>query len=344
MSYFERCFEVVRYAMSQSLSWLAHIVYPTLLVCYVFFVGLKVNSDDPRILVSYISLCAYVLFLLVQLWWLNTESERKTREAEARHEAKMRETETRNDQRMRELDTCHEQNARNARYAEAMSCVHGAIHRVRDATRYLDRCIAGEVDYEVADLKDLLKPCMDSVAKAFTVVSGTSNRASIKLLDGPEEHHVVDHVRTFCRDSVSARDFFDRDKDEGHRHKVNGNTAYHEILYGHKPYFFENDLQSLGGHYHTTQYPDGKLPHRARIVLPIQYVRTDLEMRAAPSQPKILTLGFLSVNANATNVYREPYDVELGLAIADALFSVLKRAELAHDLLRRSNSIGDDRR
>ena len=336
---------VLQFVVSKFLYVVAHVLYPTLIFCYVFIEGIKVNPDDSRIFVSYVCLCIYVLVLLGLVWWTTAQSEQKLREAEARSEQKLREAGAQN-----------EENTRNARYAQAVKHIHGATHRVRDASRYLDRCLAGEVDYESATLKDLLKPCMDSVSRAFTVVTGVSNRASIKLLsprdsDGVKEldssrdidssqEHLVNHVRTFCRDSVSATDFFDMDKEERDQHKVNANTAYHEILYCNKVYFLSNNVQAMGDHYHSTGYPNGKLPYKARIVLPIRYVLTDREMHSpVSSESRIIMVGFLSVNANEIDVYREPYDVELGLAIADALFSVLKRAKIA-DMARRNKKGG----
>jgi hypothetical protein len=128
--------------------YVVHVVYPSLGVVGFIWGGAKAGANDPRVLASYIALCVYVLLLMATTAYIAAKFSRK------------------------------------ARYAQATSCIHAAIHRLRDANWYLERCISGEVSYEKAHLQKLLQPCLGSVAKAFTLVSSSTNRACIKVLGG----------------------------------------------------------------------------------------------------------------------------------------------------------------
>jgi hypothetical protein len=98
--------------------------------------------------------------------------------------------------------------------------------------------------------------------------------------------------------------------------------------------------------YKSSSGQDGKLPYRARILLPIRYTRTEAEMNQAQTasqlqsghrKGQVVTAGFLGVDTDSPGLYDEMCDVQLGLIVADALFPVLKRSWLAEDAtLRRS--------
>jgi hypothetical protein len=125
---------------------------------------------------------------------------------------------------------------------------------------------------------------------------------------------------------------------------VHKNTSYHEVLSGGKDFFFSNNLPKLGDLYLNTSKelcPDGKLSYKACIVLPIRYTRTEDEVGDSASESKVLTLGFLAVDTNCVDAYDELYDIELGGIVADALFPVLWRSEIAKDILHRNRAVAE---
>ena len=287
--------------------FLAEVLYPTLLVIYLIGVGLHANKDDPRVFVAYVGLFVYVLLLLIQVWYLTYKY------------------------------------GRDSRYAGAVSSIQQAALRARDAAAYLEQCNDGDAKYEVAELKSLLTPCMDAVAQAYSIVTGTRNRACIKLFGGVkgESEPSLDHVRTFCRDSLSTKDAFDVDKQERDLHKVRKNSSYEEILYNGQQYFFCNDWRRLGKLYKNSskgRYPKNQeLPYKAHITLPIRSPKT-YAADTSNQEEDVSTLGFLGIDTDTPDRYREPRDVELGMIIANALYVVLKRSWDAAQEAKRRNS------
>jgi hypothetical protein len=286
-------------------SLVVHVVYPSTVFLTLLWAGAKADLEHEKVLIAYIALCVYVALLIA----LNAHYTLRY--------------------------------ARKARYAEAMVSVHAAIHCIRDAGWYLDKCIWKEEKYSDDHLKDMLRPCTDAVAQAFSLVTGKTNRVFIKRLCSVEGQGVEgNYLETFCRDSVSAAANRDMDRNEGYQHTIYKNTAFRHIISRGQRYFFSNDVLAMNDYESTFQelFPDKKLPYRARIVFPIRYVRTEREMapnidantkeegRKSVMKAKIVTAGFLGVDTKSPNAYEEAGDVELGLAIADALFPILKRS------------------
>lgn len=272
--------------------FLAEFLYPTILVVYLLGVGFHASEDDPRVFVAYVGVFVYVLVLLAQLAYLTHKYEH------------------------------------DSRYAGAVSCIQKAVLSARVAATYLEQCNDGDADYEVARVQLLLMPCMDAVAQAYSIVTGTQNRACIKLFGGEKGKLEPDHVRTFCRDSVSTKECHDLDQKERDCHKIQKNSSYEEILYNGKPYFFCNDLRRLEPLYKNSskdRYPNKELPYKACITVPIRAPKDQTD-GSSDSEQDFSTLGFLGVDTNTPNRYGEPRDIELGRIVADMLYVVLKRS------------------
>ena len=296
--------------------WVVHTVYPSMYFITVLWIGFKsdLEREDAKILIADVSICLYVVLLLAALVYYMIIY------------------------------------APKARYADAMSLLHAAAHAARDANWYLDQCILGEDEYSRAELGKKLGPCVEAVAQAFTIVTGTRNRSYIKLLCGDEGQEALNYIQTFVRDSITTTDrqVQERDKDESNNHNVYKNTAYAAILEDGDRYFFSNDIRKMPkGYRSSSQKQHGQLPYKSRILLPIRYVRTasemtqgqsDSQLKSGPRRGKVVTAGFLGVDTNSPGVYDEACDVELGLMVADVLFPVLKRSWIAEELMQRGKT------
>jgi len=301
-------------------------IFPTLLFLSLIFVGFRIDKNDPKIFVAYVALAVNTVILLANIWHSAVRHERQINEYAGKFEQLIKE----HDRERRKYERRARVLERKARYAEAMLCIHHAVHQSRDATWYLEQCGRKEAVYHAAALRELLKPCMDAVVQALAVVTGTPNRACIKLLGGKkDDDNLLKHVRTLCRDSVSAELNKKRDAEEENLHKVGQNTAYRNILRDGEPYFFSNDLPS-GKFYENTSkklWANGALPYKATIVFPIQHVRSAKGAGAIQQS----TRGFLCVDASIINTYRGGYDTELVAIVADALFPVLEELQALQD-------------
>lgn len=207
--------------------------------------------------------------------------------------------------------------SRKARYAEATACVHQAVHELRDTSSYLTSCLHGVEKYELAEVKTHIATSLESVSRAYSIVTGTNCRVSVKILGGSDRAY----VKTLARDSASARTCHEKDKAEGKRHMVVKNTDYNLILNAGRSYFFCNNIPSSREYTNTSKDEYGeKLPYAAAIVLPIRSVDSQQSEGAAD---RYRCLGFLTVDSSARNAFLEKYDVQLGAIIADTLYPVM---------------------
>lgn len=206
--------------------------------------------------------------------------------------------------------------SRKARYAEATACIHQAVHELRDTGSYLTSCLHGVHKYELAEVKAHLSRSLESVSRAYSIVTGTNCRVAVKILGGSGSSF----VKTLARDSASAQSCHDKDKSEGKRHTVVKNTDYNLILNAGRPYFFCNNIPSSKEYINTSKDEYGeRLPYAAAIVLPVRSVNS----QQSEGADKYRCLGFLAVDSAARNAFLEKYDVQLGAIVADALYPVM---------------------
>ena len=65
---------------------------------------------------------------------------------------------------------------------------------------------------------------------------------------------------------------------------------------------------------------DWPLPYRSTIVWPIQ----QRESRLLPLRANVGCIGFLAIDSESRNVFRENWDFPIGAAVSDSLFHPLK--------------------
>ncbi len=269
-----------------------HIVYVVLVIALYFWAGAYAEKD-VKVLIAYIAVFCYVLLLMGLLAYFIVSYSRK------------------------------------ARYSEAMYCIHSAVHELRNASSYLDRCLIKPIEYESTKFKESLRAVLESVVQAFNIVSAISNRTCIKVLGGEIGN---EHVTTLCRDPASHERNKSRDVSEGQKHKVNLNTDYHLLVRAEQRYFLSNNLKKYPNYMNTSLNANDKssndgrwsLPYVSSLVLPIRYIEEE-SCDASRKDTRITILGFLAIDSQARGAYTERYDVEMGAIIADALYSVLSR-------------------
>jgi len=216
--------------------------------------------------------------------------------------------------------------SRKARYAEATICLHQAVHEIRDAGTYLNYCVDGGQKYELAEFKLYMTRMLESVVRAYAIVTGTNCRAAIKLLGNSGK---VSYVKTMARDSTSAQYCRDKDKNESNRHAVTKNTDYNLILNGGRAHYFSGDIVGAKDYLNTSREEYGdKLPYSSVIVLP---VRSATIPQPDSDADKYRVLGFLAVDSAARNVFVEKYDVQMGAVVADALYPIMDLWAHVHD-------------
>lgn len=231
---------------------------------------------------------------------------------------------------------------KSAKYADAMEQVHNSVHYARDAYRYLEACQNlddnGDIlNFEKQRFKLLLTNSLDAYSEAFTLVTGFSNRASIKVIGKGERNDISSHyAKTLARDSLSKKERQKQDDIEANQHLILNNTDYKQIFEG-KDYCLRNNLPEEGDSYENTSFPVGKniyteqnwpLPYRSTIVLPIRYVlsRDDLpDNNNLVDKKRGGTLyGFLTIDCDKTNVYDGNSSIQMAAIVADSLFPIMQ--------------------
>lgn len=220
--------------------------------------------------------------------------------------------------------------ARKARYAEATKCIHDAIHTARDAYHYLDWCHSPDREKVVFDnhrFRELMVTALTSASAAFSLVSGLKCRTTIKVLGQNDDGTL--YVSTVARDTVSCGLCKKIDDAEGKQHLVSKNTDFHLISEGNRPYFFNNNLPKYPNYLNTSQDiasygNNGKwnLPYKSSIVWPIRYVWEKGEAAINDGEKPEDFYAFLTVDSSSQEAFIEEFDVQMGAALADALFPV----------------------
>lgn len=225
--------------------------------------------------------------------------------------------------------------SRKARYAEANHFIHDALHTARDAYHYLEWCLSKEKleSFEKARFQGYIVRFLTSTSTAFSLVSATKCRASLKVIGKNDSG--AEYISTLARDQVSLEMCREMDEREGKNTKVDENTDFHLIVRQEINYFFNGNLPACDNYLNSnkSKYEAGKgavknwsLPYRSTIVLPVRYVWKCKEKIAAgkKEEEKCQDIyGFLTVDSSAKNAFSERFDVQVGALLADAIFSIM---------------------
>lgn len=205
--------------------------------------------------------------------------------------------------------------SRKARYAEAMRALHRCSHEIRDANWGIE-----ENNHELCMLS--VKSALNSLATAFSIITGTSCRACIKIIYHDSTKTPVEfYTSTFCRNQKVASS---ANKDSAA--PIEENTDF-TILYRQSDgenYFISNDLTKRKS-YHNSNWPS-RHDDRAKFIKErkYQYISTavwPIRAREGDNNPEVI--GFLCVDSLARGVFRRRYDIDTGAIIADMLYYML---------------------
>jgi hypothetical protein len=207
---------------------------------------------------------------------------------------------------------------RQALYAPAMLPAQKAFSGLADAS-----WTVVEGDGSQASFIHNLEKSLKYLADAFSIITDTSCRAAIKVVStGSGEVQVRDFkVVTLCRSSQQPEvDFPEPDR-------IGNNTDFLRIFVENENYFFCNDLPAEIGrgyqnsHWNTHVITERKFDYTATIVWPIgRVVPSDGER-----QGRREIIGFLCLDALATGIFQERFDIPLGAAFAQGLYLALHR-------------------
>jgi hypothetical protein len=190
---------------------------------------------------------------------------------------------------------------RRARYAEILPHLRTAVRSIlAESLR----------SHTVDEQKAVLAKVMDEVAKAFSILTGSSCRACVKVCRNKRGNKEL-QASTFCRHSA--------ERHTGDDHPVAHNTDFNDLYQDHsKKWFFGNDLPAMAGEKGYNNTSMGWIEkYRATLVWPIRSL-TD-NPQATPT-----LLGFLCVDSKMAQAFSEEFDYEVGAIVADTLSPFLE--------------------
>lgn len=196
----------------------------------------------------------------------------------------------------------------------AAAQVHEVFHLIRDAA-FL-RIVGGD-DADLRSLLASLGRIAMTTAAVFSATTDMPCRVTIKQLQLEDDVlHVLDLKRSAGKSRPGVLD------------KVEANSDFEAICSGAEPFFFCNNLPALaaaGTYRNSHASPGAALPYSSTIVWPIRKMLDDpsdaLALKTLVEDQDIL--GFLCVDAKQPNAFSNE-DAQLGAAIADTLYAVLK--------------------
>jgi hypothetical protein len=211
----------------------------------------------------------------------------------------------------------------------ALPSLHRAHHLLRDSTYAVVRG-------ETASAQDRLAASVAEMATVFSMITGQTCRASIKLLqlaaDAPEEVDPVRgaeylYVTTLCR-----HDHTNPPSTRGPDPLV-GNTDFMQVWDIESPgtCFISNDLDSVDPYEnsHRKGRPKATWAYNATMVWPIQ--KAEIESDDDPDGLGFDMLGFFCIDSLTRNIFRYDNDFHIGAGYADALYTHLSIRNLVAD-------------
>jgi len=212
--------------------------------------------------------------------------------------------------------------SRKARFAEATECIHQCFHNLRDAWFSM---LSGDSENT---FKEHLLSSVKSFSSAMTLISGVHCRVCIKDIVCPdpsiEPIERALKVETICRSEESS--ITDRQTQDDW---ISRNTDFNDLfMEPSKRFFICNDLNKLAGYQnsHWTQVTRVKKEYEyfSTIVWIVRKVFQGKVNFVESYHPDHDCIGFLCVDSMARGAFRRRFDVNLGMAYADALYIILK--------------------
>lgn len=227
---------------------------------------------------------------------------------------------------------------RHRRYVLAIPTLQDAFRVLGEATYAV---IAGQIDERA--FRRAIRDAIGSLAMAFTQVTGTRCRVSIKTVAAVPEALGKTHlgpddfaVTTLCR-SGSER----ADGNRAGPDLIARNTDFRAIFQG-QPYYFNNDLVGAArrfeyenSHWDQEAIRKDRVDYRSTIIWPVTPV--DLDEATEPGKPHPPVIAFVCLDNAIPHVFSEQFDVALGQSFTHALNLALwaldrARRERAKDL------------
>lgn len=233
-------------------------------------------------------------------------------------------------------------------YKDSYTYVHEAIHTNRNAYRYLELCMLGEVKYFEETFRQYMSSASTAMTLAFSLTTGKKCRTCIKLLTVASDDSL--NLQVIARDRESEKEYSYIDE-KALVINIKNDTIPRSIINGEINYFMHGDLSSLekakflqtsrieaGATYKEEHWysKEWKLPYISCIFSPIRYTRRsdeyspshqlmDEEQQAFP-----IYYGFFAVDSLVKNVFTEA-EHQMVSVFADSLFPVLS---LYNELLK----------
>lgn len=218
--------------------------------------------------------------------------------------------------------------SRKARYAEAAAPMAQCMTHLKLASEAIEQ---GNQQLAYQEIRG----CLESFSTAFTLVTGVLCRACICTVTIDEDRiSTADPVfekayvtRIFCRSSESAAD------PVAQWVPISENTDFDALCRGKtrrfwlsndisvEPNYKNSSLRDLYGGEWKEYFKNRRCRYISTIVWPVAVnsSRNSGEAKAAPDD----LVGFLCVDSKVKKVFNLDYDVDLGFALAESLFSVL---------------------
>lgn len=218
-----------------------------------------------------------------------------------------------------------------SRYAEANVVMERGLRRLKEVS---DRAMFRESSDD--EFIDGLGNVLSALAEAFTLVTGTNCRATLKevyyeaVISGRGSEQIQETNELVA--ASMARSDPDRNRtvrqEKGDR--VTDNSDFDSVIASSTP-FFNNDLPGLwmAGEYRNSHWDDSlrtsrEFPYRSAIVWPIEADRPG----AGPSEDADATrdrvIGLLCIDSKRSGAFRKATDIPMGALFAHALYPVLR--------------------
>ena len=201
--------------------------------------------------------------------------------------------------------------SRKSRYAEVMPKLKTALAGVISESL--------NPGHKVEEKKGHLAKVMDDISGVFSILTGSSCRACIKMVRGPSKKQSTVEAVTFCRSSDESA--------IGESHPVAHNTAFNSLFQDPaKLWFFGNDLPEMASQgAYTNTNKDWKKKYRSTIVWPIRKPSSN-------PQTEALLVGFLCVDSKKCKSFSEEFDYPIGAIIASALYPFIEKLSGASEV------------
>lgn len=240
--------------------------------------------------------------------------------------------------------------SRKARYSEILTNLHEIHHALRDLQSEINSFPRGaQQEHNVREMyrrtvEEGFQRVLTQVVVAFSVASGVSCRAAIKLVglvnDGESDKLENLYVRTLARDVTSAHACAEKDRIDDKTHLITKNTDFELLVKGVRRYYFSSNVNIQDDYLNSSlEYWTKNRPFAALVQKRVPWLRGFLVHTSLYPYTSVMTfpvrgahvdgaergmMGFLCVDTTARSAFLERYDPGLGASIADALYHPLR--------------------